>query len=123
MKRWQIIVLSICIVMILSGVLVTILNRGRLFINIENQTTQELVLISIREQEFNITITPGDSCKVEYDIKSDGGVGIKLQHGNAVVSKELVEYVEPAYYGTSKVIITETLENELEIEVKSRVDF
>ena len=126
MDRKRIIaIVSLCICLAVGALFLIkpMLNRGKLTITIDNQSAQELVLIGINEQEFDIMITPGESCKVKYDVKYAAGVGIKLKHDNAVISKELEEYVEPAYYGTIKVIITETLENELEIEVKSRVDF
>lgn len=100
-----------------------LLHRGRIRITIDNQSAQKLVLIGVNEQNFDIVIAPGESCKVRYDVTYVAGIEMKLRHDNVVISTELVEYVEPAYYGTIQVNIVEALENEFEIEVKSRIDF
>lgn len=121
-KLW-VMLAGICAAIGVCSLFSPLLHRGKLRITIENQSAQELVLTGINEQDFCIVIAPGESCKVSYKITYAAGIEMKLEHDGAVISTELVGYVEPAYSGTIQAKITEVLENEFEIEVKSRVDF
>lgn len=119
----KVLILILCAVLVFGVFILPVLSRGKIAITIENRTERIFTDVMINTQKYDKEIKPGSSIVVKYDITQITGLVLHLTDDKTMISKVLLEYAEPSDYGTVKVIITDNLQNEVEMEVKRKVRY
>lgn len=125
MKKYLSVILLVCI--IIAGFrifLYPIMNRGKIDISVNNKTPHNFNIVQVNDQIIKKKVNAMESTHFRYKITSDGiGVNLQLSKDNEVINKEIIEYIETAYYGTVNVFITDNHSGEIEIGVKEHLSY
>lgn len=121
MKKYQKVVIVICFLLILGLCFLHVCNRGKIYITIDNQTADELTVVKINDQTVDKNIAANDRIKVRYQISSEGGVTLYLNQNGNTAEKEIVAYAGSGYYGKVRVIVKNTQEDYLHMEIEEKV--
>lgn len=121
MKKYQKIIIAICFFCILGFCFLRVIQRGSVYITIDNQTADELTVAKVNDQMVDKTMDAHTHIKVRYRISADGGIMLSLNQNGIVTEKEIVSYVSSGYYGKVCVTVRNVQDNGLDIEVKEHV--
>lgn len=118
-KRISMILVVVIALAVLAG---SIARRGSIRITIQNDTAEEISVVSIQDQPFQKTVPGNRTERFSYRITQGGKpIMFQLQIGGEVIDKEIVEYAERAYHGSVAITVSRSDNGNISVETSSNV--
>lgn len=118
-KKVAIILVVVTAIAVFVG---SIARHGSIRITIENDTAEEISVVSIQDQPFQKTVPENRTERFLYRITQGGKpIMLQLQIGGEVIDKEIADYVERSSHGSVAITVSKSDDGNIRIEVNSNV--